>query len=159
MRPLYEGHTSEHLSEALTEEVKVRVIVFTECINFFCPAVKHSLKYITTASSGLPDLPEYTAAAVVDEDLVLYCDGSNKILKPKHDWVKKVLEDDPHHLEYYKITCFEIEPPYFNDEVNRLIQRFNQSGGTVCTMLFHLLLHELFFKKKISRICIRNIWN
>ena len=135
-RPLYESRTSKHLSEAQTEAVKVWVIVFTECMNLFCPAVKHSLKFITTASSGLPDLPEYVAAAVVDEDLVLYCDGSNKILEPKHDWVNKVLGDDPHHLEYYKRTCFEIEPPYFNDEVNRLKQRFNQSGGTVCTMLY-----------------------
>ncbi|XP_030266299.1 major histocompatibility complex class I-related gene protein-like [Sparus aurata] len=95
----------------------------------FTFSVKHSLRYITTVSAGLPDLPEYTAAAVVDDDLVLYCDGSNKILEPKHDWVKKLLEDDSHHLEYYKITCFEIEPPYFKAEVNRLKQRFNQSGG------------------------------
>ncbi|XP_030266301.1 major histocompatibility complex class I-related gene protein-like [Sparus aurata] len=91
--------------------------------------MKHSLKYITTASSGLSDLPKYVAAAVVDDNLVLYCDGSNKILEPKHDWVKKLLEDDPHHLEYYKRTCFEIEPPYFKVEVSRLKQRFNQSGG------------------------------
>uniref|UniRef100_A0A671UKK3 Ig-like domain-containing protein n=1 Tax=Sparus aurata TaxID=8175 RepID=A0A671UKK3_SPAAU len=103
--------------------------MYTECINLFCPAVKHSLKYIVTASSGLPDLPEFVVAAVVDENPLFYCDSSKKILELKHDWVKKVLENDPHQLEFYKRACFGWLPSYFKDTINGLKQRFNQSGG------------------------------
>uniref|UniRef100_A0A671THS7 Ig-like domain-containing protein n=1 Tax=Sparus aurata TaxID=8175 RepID=A0A671THS7_SPAAU len=107
----------------------MKIFIFLLLSSHFAFSVKHSLKYITTVSSGLPDLPEYVAVVVVDDDLVLYCDGSNKMIEPKHDWVKKVYDNDPHHLEYYKITCFDEEPPYFKAEVNRLKRRFNQSGG------------------------------
>uniref|UniRef100_A0A671TJI6 Ig-like domain-containing protein n=1 Tax=Sparus aurata TaxID=8175 RepID=A0A671TJI6_SPAAU len=103
--------------------------IYTECMNLFCPAVKHSLKYITTVSSGLPDFPEYVAAAVVDGNLLGHCDDSKKLLKLKHDWVKKLLEDDPHHLELYKRLCFRGESTDFKATINSLKQRFNQSGG------------------------------
>ncbi|XP_036945690.1 major histocompatibility complex class I-related gene protein-like isoform X1 [Acanthopagrus latus] len=97
--------------------------------SLFRGSVKHSLKFITTASSGLPDFPEYFAAAVVDENLVGSCDGSKKKIDPKQDWVEKVLEDDPHQLEYYSARCFEEEPTSFKATINSLKQRFNQSGG------------------------------
>uniref|UniRef100_A0A671XIG8 Ig-like domain-containing protein n=1 Tax=Sparus aurata TaxID=8175 RepID=A0A671XIG8_SPAAU len=95
----------------------------------FAFSVKHSLKYITTASSGLPDFPEFVAAAVVDDNLLVYCDGNEKIIEPKHEWVKKVLEDDPQHLELYNSACFEWDPTYFKATINSLKQRFNQSRG------------------------------
>uniref|UniRef100_A0A671XC26 Ig-like domain-containing protein n=1 Tax=Sparus aurata TaxID=8175 RepID=A0A671XC26_SPAAU len=85
--------------------------------------------YIFTASSGLPDFPQFVAAAVVDDNLVVYCDGSKKMRELKFDWVTKVLEDDPHQLELYKGACYEGELTYFKSEINSLIQRFNQSGG------------------------------
>ncbi|XP_073319282.1 major histocompatibility complex class I-related gene protein-like isoform X2 [Pagrus major] len=91
--------------------------------------VKHSLKYIFTASSGLPDFPEFVAAALVDDNLVVYCDSSKKIIELKHDWVKKLLEDDPKHMEHYKGLCFEREPTKFKNRINSLMQHFNQSGG------------------------------
>ena len=112
------------------------VCIYTDCINLFSVAVKHSLKYITTAFSGLPDFPEFVAAAVVDGNLVGSCDGSKKIIDLKHDWMKKVLEDDPHHLEYYKGACFEIMPTFFKATISSLKQRFNHSVGTVCAMLY-----------------------
>ena len=105
-------------------------------MNLFCPAVKHSLKYIITVSSGLPDFPEFVAAAVVDDNLVGSCDGSKLIIDPKQDWMKKILEDDPNHFEYYRATCFEEVPTLFKATINSLKQRFNHSGGTVCTMLY-----------------------
>ena len=103
-------------------------------MNLFCPAVKHSMKYIITASSGLPDFPEFVAAAMVDENLLVYCDSSKKMMELKYDWVTKILENDPHQLELYKGACYEGDLTYFKSEINSLIQRFNQSGGTVCTL-------------------------
>ncbi|XP_073339300.1 major histocompatibility complex class I-related gene protein-like [Pagrus major] len=91
--------------------------------------VKHSLRYINTATSGLSDLPEFFSTAMVDGNLVAYCDNSKKIIELKHDWVKKVLENDPAQLEDYNWGCFKWLPFFFNDTINILKQRFNQSGG------------------------------
>ncbi|KAM8766869.1 major histocompatibility complex class I-related gene protein-like isoform 2-T2 [Acanthopagrus schlegelii] len=113
----------------LTSNQNMKILIFLVLSSHFAFSVKHSLKFITTASSGLPDFPEYFAAAVVDENLVGYCDGSKKKIDPKQDWVEKVLEDDPHQLEYYSATCFERVPTSFKATINSLKQRFNQSGG------------------------------
>ncbi|XP_073319107.1 major histocompatibility complex class I-related gene protein-like [Pagrus major] len=107
----------------------MKIFILLHLSSHFAFSVKHSLKYIFTASSGLPDFPEFVAAAMVDDNLVGYCDSSKKIIELKHDWVKKVLEDDPHQLELYKGSCFEREPTNFKAKINNLKQRFNQSGG------------------------------
>uniref|UniRef100_A0A671TJJ5 Ig-like domain-containing protein n=1 Tax=Sparus aurata TaxID=8175 RepID=A0A671TJJ5_SPAAU len=107
----------------------MKIFILLLLSSHFAFSVKHSLKFITTASSGLPDFPECVVAAVVDEILVGYCDGSKKTTDLKHDWMKKVLEDDPHQLEYYKGACFDIMPTFFKLTINSLKQRFNQSGG------------------------------
>ncbi|XP_036945535.1 major histocompatibility complex class I-related gene protein-like isoform X2 [Acanthopagrus latus] len=112
-----------------TFQQNMRIFILLLLSSHFACSVKHSLKYITTASSGLPDFPEFAAAAVVDDNLVGRCDSSKKIIDPKHDWAKKLLEDDPHHLEHYKRTCFGEVSTYFKAEINSLKQRFNQSGG------------------------------
>ncbi|XP_036934291.1 major histocompatibility complex class I-related gene protein-like [Acanthopagrus latus] len=90
---------------------------------------KHSLKYFFTALSGLPDFPEFVAAAVVDENLVVHCDGSKKLIELKHDWVEKVLEKDPHHMELYSAGCYEQEPVAFQATISDFKLRLNQSGG------------------------------
>ncbi|XP_051245678.1 major histocompatibility complex class I-related gene protein-like [Dicentrarchus labrax] len=93
------------------------------------PAVKHSLKFIFTASSGVPDFPEFVVAVVVDEILAGYCDNNKKIVEPKQDWVNKLFEDDPQHLQWYTTKCSEYEPHFFKTTLDNLKQRFNQSGG------------------------------
>ncbi|XP_030267508.1 major histocompatibility complex class I-related gene protein-like [Sparus aurata] len=113
----------------LTSHQNMKIFIFLLLSSHFAVSVKHSLKFITTVSSGLPDFPEYVAAAVVDDNLVGYCDGSKKIIDLKQDWVNKVLENDPHQLKYYKRACFEWVPTLFKATINSLKQRFNQSGG------------------------------
>uniref|UniRef100_A0A671YQU3 Major histocompatibility complex class I-related gene protein-like n=1 Tax=Sparus aurata TaxID=8175 RepID=A0A671YQU3_SPAAU len=103
--------------------------IYTECINLFCPAVKHSLKYFYTTSSGLSDFPEFFAAAVVDDNLLGYCDNQKLIVDPKNEWMKKLLTDDPHHLDQYRWDCSEGDPSYIKATISSLMQRFNQSGG------------------------------
>ncbi|XP_073319280.1 major histocompatibility complex class I-related gene protein-like [Pagrus major] len=113
----------------LTSHQNMKIFILLLLSSHFASSVKHSLKYIFTASSGLPDFPEFVAAAVVDDNLVVYCDSSKKIIELKHDWVKKVLEDDPAQLEEYNWGCFVREPIFFKATINSLMQRFNQSGG------------------------------
>uniref|UniRef100_A0A8C9X6Z4 Major histocompatibility complex class I-related gene protein-like n=1 Tax=Sander lucioperca TaxID=283035 RepID=A0A8C9X6Z4_SANLU len=91
--------------------------------------VEHSLKFFITASSGVPNFPEFVAAAMVDEFLMGYCDTKKKILEPKQDWMKTILENNPQQLEFYTQGCFEIVPNFFKATMDHLKQRFNQSGG------------------------------
>ncbi|XP_073318998.1 major histocompatibility complex class I-related gene protein-like [Pagrus major] len=107
--------------------MKIFILLFLS--RHFASSVKHSLKFISTGSSGLPNFPEFVGAVVVDENLLGNCDSSKKIIEPKYDWVKKLLENDPHQLERYSWDCFVREPIFFKAEINTLMQRFNQSGG------------------------------
>ncbi|XP_041811145.1 major histocompatibility complex class I-related gene protein-like [Chelmon rostratus] len=99
---------------------------------FFCHGsspVKHSLKYFVTASSGVPNFPEFVGAAVVDGHLAASCDSSRKILEPKQEWMKTLFENEPLHLDWYNAECFETQPILFKATMYSLKQRFNQSGG------------------------------
>ncbi|XP_019125670.1 major histocompatibility complex class I-related gene protein isoform X1 [Larimichthys crocea] len=91
-------------------------------------AVKHSLKYFITASTGVTSIPELVAVALVDGVSIGYCDSNNKAVEPKQDWVKKLLEHDPQHFERYIDECFNYQPNFFKTRINNLKQRFNQSG-------------------------------
>ncbi|XP_068603129.1 major histocompatibility complex class I-related gene protein-like [Brachionichthys hirsutus] len=91
--------------------------------------VKHSLKYFFTASSGIPNFPEYAVAVLVDDVLVGYCDNNIKTVEIKHDWVNALFKKEPHHLMLYRQECFENGPNYFRNTLNTLNQRYNQTGG------------------------------
>ncbi|KAL7382815.1 hypothetical protein ABVT39_028060 [Epinephelus coioides] len=94
-----------------------------------CPAVKHSLKFFVTTSSGVPNFPQLVAAAVVDDLLVGICDTDIKKIQLKQDWMKTALENNPQHLEWYTKDCFAILPHAYKAIMDNLKQRFNQSGG------------------------------
>uniref|UniRef100_A0A8C4GKV0 Ig-like domain-containing protein n=1 Tax=Dicentrarchus labrax TaxID=13489 RepID=A0A8C4GKV0_DICLA len=100
-----------------------------------CPAVKHFMKFFVTASSGVPNFPEYMGALVVDDILAGYYDSNKQILEPKQEWMKRLFEKDPQHLEFYTQTCFEIEPNYFKATIYYLKQRLNQSVQILQEML------------------------
>ncbi|XP_067384952.1 major histocompatibility complex class I-related gene protein-like isoform X2 [Channa argus] len=89
---------------------------------------KHSLKYFLTATSGVPDFPEFVGAAVVDEVQVGYCDSTIKAAEPKQDWMKKLIKDDPQHLEWYSLKCSGNQQ-VFRANINSLKQRLNHTDG------------------------------
>ncbi|XP_074543341.1 major histocompatibility complex class I-related protein 1-like [Halichoeres trimaculatus] len=95
-------------------------------MSHFVFSVKHSLKYIYIGSSGLPDFPEFSAAAVVDETMVAYCDTKIHV---KEDWMKSVFDNDPQQQERYTQECLVNMPSWFRATIHNLKQRFNQSGG------------------------------
>ncbi|CAJ1083055.1 major histocompatibility complex class I-related gene protein-like [Xyrichtys novacula] len=90
--------------------------------------VKHSLKFFFTGSSGIPDLPDFVGAAEVDQIQTAYCD-SNKKLKPRQDWVKKIVRYDRQQLNWYKEECFVIQPNFLKATINYLMERLGQSEG------------------------------
>nr|XP_046273749.1 major histocompatibility complex class I-related gene protein-like isoform X2 [Scatophagus argus] len=92
-------------------------------------AVKHSLKYFYTVSSGLPNIPEFVAVGSVDDVLLGSCDSDKKTPEAKQDCVEKQLQSDLQQFELYNQQCLKILPNFFKATIHTLTQRFNQSGG------------------------------
>ncbi|XP_073339301.1 major histocompatibility complex class I-related gene protein-like [Pagrus major] len=92
------------------------------------PAVKHSLKYFLTATSGVPNFPEFVGAAMVNEVQVGYCDSNIKTAEPKQGWMRKLIKDEPQHQEWYASKCFG-NRQVFRANIDSLKRRLNQTGG------------------------------
>uniref|UniRef100_A0A8D3DA41 Ig-like domain-containing protein n=1 Tax=Scophthalmus maximus TaxID=52904 RepID=A0A8D3DA41_SCOMX len=103
------------------------VCMFT--VIFVCPTAKHSLKFFLTASSGLPDLPQFVGVAVVNGVTTGSCDTTSNMVHVKQAWVKRYVESDPQHLQWYTGECFQILPYHFKAHIDMFRQRFNQSEG------------------------------
>ncbi|XP_033182126.1 major histocompatibility complex class I-related gene protein-like isoform X2 [Anabas testudineus] len=74
----------------------------------FCPiafSAKHTLRYTLTAASGIPNLPEFVAVALVDNVEIGYCDSHRINPEPKTDWSKKGVELYPNVLDWYTYKC------------------------------------------------------
>uniref|UniRef100_A0A669EHU9 Ig-like domain-containing protein n=1 Tax=Oreochromis niloticus TaxID=8128 RepID=A0A669EHU9_ORENI len=91
-------------------------------------AVKHSLKYFVTGSSGVPNIPEFMGVVVFNGIQAGYCDSNNMTLKPKQDWAKKILQTSPQHKEWYNHMCFKEQPNFFKNMISNLKQ-FTKSEG------------------------------
>ncbi|XP_023007955.3 major histocompatibility complex class I-related protein 1 isoform X2 [Maylandia zebra] len=92
-------------------------------------AVKHSLNYFITGSSGVLNIPEFVGVLMVDGVQMGYCDVSKKILEPRQEWAKNILKKHPEQLDWYKHKCFEDQPNFFRELISSLKQQFNQSEG------------------------------
>ncbi|KAK2830771.1 hypothetical protein Q5P01_018702 [Channa striata] len=86
------------------------------------------MKYVLTGSSGVPNFPEFVGIAKVNEVQVGYCDSIMKKAEPKHEWMKKIEEHNPQHVEWNINACLNSQY-YFKDFAEELKQRFNKSGG------------------------------
>ncbi|KAM7384773.1 hypothetical protein PAMA_011903 [Pampus argenteus] len=91
-------------------------------------AVTHSLKFFLTASSGLKNFPDFVVVGVVDEIPIGYCNSIIKRAEAKQDWSKKLIEDDPQHLEWYNLECLMSQQIYKYELVN-VKQQLNQTEG------------------------------
>uniref|UniRef100_A0A3B4G584 Major histocompatibility complex class I-related gene protein-like n=1 Tax=Pundamilia nyererei TaxID=303518 RepID=A0A3B4G584_9CICH len=96
---------------------------------FICFVVSHMLKYLGTGTSGNPDIAEFMFVLEVDDTEVLYCDASKKIVEPRQDGVKKMLDDNPGAQREYTQECFEHQPGIYQNSISNLKQLLNQSGG------------------------------
>ncbi|XP_049460651.1 class I histocompatibility antigen, Gogo-A*0101 alpha chain-like isoform X2 [Epinephelus fuscoguttatus] len=90
--------------------------------------VKHSLEYLLTTSSGVPDFPDFVGTAVVDDILVANCNTNEKIIEPKQDWMKKIFQHFPEYMEEYTQMCLVNLPYGFKTTIFRLKQDLNQTG-------------------------------
>ncbi|XP_070841160.1 class I histocompatibility antigen, F10 alpha chain-like isoform X2 [Chaetodon trifascialis] len=91
-------------------------------------AVTHSMKYFYTASSGVPNFPEFVTVGMVDDVQIDHYDSKTKRAEPKQDWMNRVTADDPQYWERETQISSDTHQLYkSNIEVAK--QRFNQTGG------------------------------
>ncbi|XP_071341748.1 major histocompatibility complex class I-related gene protein-like [Trachinotus anak] len=91
-------------------------------------AVKHSLSFFLTGSSGVLNFPEFVAVVLIDEVQAGYCDSDIRKAKATLDWVEECTADDPKHMEFFSRKCFTHQQ-FFKITMDSLKQRLNQSEG------------------------------
>ncbi|XP_077362122.1 major histocompatibility complex class I-related protein 1-like [Festucalex cinctus] len=90
--------------------------------------VIHSLKYFTTASSQIPNFPEYLEVGYVDGVQIVRYDSKSRKLRAKQDWMNKITAEEPHYWERWTERSFGHEHvEKVNIEIAK--ERFNQTGG------------------------------
>ncbi|XP_071357312.1 major histocompatibility complex class I-related gene protein [Trachinotus anak] len=89
-------------------------------------AVTHSLKYFYTASSGIPNFPEFVSLGVLDGQQMDYYDSNIKKVIPKQDWMAK--NEGPEYWETQTQASIGDEQT-FRGNIETAKNRFNQTGG------------------------------
>ena len=95
----------------------------------------HSLKYFYTASSGIPNFPEFVTVGLVDDVAISHYDSFTNKDTPKQDWMSKFTEDDPQYWQRNTETYVGTQQT-FKGNIEIVKQRLNQTGGE---FMFHCL--------------------
>ncbi|CAK6971618.1 major histocompatibility complex class I-related gene protein-like [Scomber scombrus] len=91
-------------------------------------SVKHSLKFFFTVSSGVKHIPDFVGVALIDEVPVGRCDSIGEKAEFTQDWMKKLKEDDPQHLDWYTQESLFVHNKY-NAAIDMMKNQLNQTGG------------------------------
>ncbi|KAF6719015.1 hypothetical protein FQA47_003084 [Oryzias melastigma] len=96
---------------------------------FFCHvtcAVKHSLKFYLTGTSGETNFPEFVGAAAVDGVKIGHCDSIIRRVESKHNWIRRLIEGNPEHLQWYSQKCL-VYHQRFKSYIEDFKQHLNQT--------------------------------
>ncbi|XP_057683542.1 major histocompatibility complex class I-related gene protein-like isoform X2 [Corythoichthys intestinalis] len=90
--------------------------------------VIHTLKYIRTASSQIPNFPEYLSVGYVDGVQITHYDSKSGKYRPKQDWMNKITAEDPSYWETQTHIIIGNQQAT-KVSIENLQKRFNQTGG------------------------------
>uniref|UniRef100_A0A3Q3ID32 MHC class I-like antigen recognition-like domain-containing protein n=1 Tax=Monopterus albus TaxID=43700 RepID=A0A3Q3ID32_MONAL len=82
--------------------------------------------YFYTASSQVPNFPEFVIVGMVDDVQISYYDSNTRKAEAKQDWMKKVTADNPLYWQKQTETCVN-DQQVFKASIETLKQRFNQT--------------------------------
>ncbi|XP_041867648.1 major histocompatibility complex class I-related gene protein-like isoform X3 [Melanotaenia boesemani] len=82
-------------------------------------SVKHSLTYMASGFSGVPNMPDYMMTGEFGQIQVDYCD-SNKTRRSYPGLWEKLNQIDPEILKFLNEQCFEIQPLFFKGVISGL---------------------------------------
>nr|AEW27162.1 MHC class I antigen [Salmo salar] len=97
-------------------------------------AATHSLRYVYTATSGIPDFPEFVTVGLVNGEPISYHDSIIRRETPRQDWMKEAV--DPDYWNRNTQTSIGDEQT-FKANIDVAKQRFNQTGGVHTVQLMY----------------------
>nr|ACI05077.1 MHC class I antigen [Salvelinus alpinus] len=89
-------------------------------------AATHSLRYVYTATSGIPDFPDFVTVGLVNGEPISYYDSIIRRETPRQDWMAKTEGSD--YWESQTQVSIGAEQS-FKANIDIAKQRFNQTGG------------------------------
>uniref|UniRef100_A0A3P9LY55 Ig-like domain-containing protein n=1 Tax=Oryzias latipes TaxID=8090 RepID=A0A3P9LY55_ORYLA len=97
-------------------------------------AVTHSLRYLHSASSGIPGFPGFVTVVLVDGQPFSYYDSNIRRELPRQSWM--VQTEDPDFWERRTQSSF-VNEQVFKRKVAMIKPRFNHTGGVHVVQLLY----------------------
>uniref|UniRef100_A0A3B3SYM5 Ig-like domain-containing protein n=1 Tax=Paramormyrops kingsleyae TaxID=1676925 RepID=A0A3B3SYM5_9TELE len=91
--------------------------------------VTHSMQYIYSASSGIPNFPEFVSVGLLDGEPMNYYDSKIRRMTPRQDWIPQAVDAAFWDRNTQNLMGAE---SVFKSGVEIIKPRFNQTGGKCC---------------------------